>query len=236
MRTDTLHLIGLAMAPAAIIITYVWFRDRHDKEPLSLLAFSFLLGTLSVIPAVLFSLGMSQAGLAVGPELSQVLVFAFVTVALSEELSKFIFLRFGPYRSRHFNEPYDGIIYAMMIGMGFASAENVMYVFGQETFEQSVQVARVRALTAVPAHATFAALMGYFAGLARFSRQGSTVFLLTGLLLATLFHGSYDFFLMQQSNPELTVGAIVSLMVGVGLSLRAIRLHQRVRIRHDEAT
>jgi RsiW-degrading membrane proteinase PrsW (M82 family) len=112
--------------------------------------------------------------------------------------------------------------------MGFATVENLMYIFGQETFEEALRVGQMRAWTAVPAHATFAALMGFFAGRARFGRGGAA-YLLVGLLLAILFHGAYDFFLMQQWSPQLTGGAIVSLVVGVGLSLRAIRLHQRHR-------
>lgn len=229
MNIDQLQLLGLAMAPSAVIITYVWFHDRQGKEPLTLLGLSFLLGCLSIIPAILLEFGLGNLGLVDKGSLQSVALFAFVTVGFSEELSKFFFLRLGPYRSKHFNEPYDGIMYSMMIGMGFATVENLMYIFGQETYALSLQVAQTRAWTAVPAHATFAAMMGYFAGLARFKQANQGAWLLAGLLLATVFHGAYDFFLMQQWSAQLTAGALVSLVIGVWLSWKAIRLHRRVR-------
>ena len=148
-------------------------------------------------------------------------------VSFSEEISKYYFLRRFAFRYKEFDEPYDGIMYMLMIGMGFASVENLMYVLGQETFQDGLQVAKMRAWTAVPAHATFAVLMGYFAGLAKFNRANRARLLITGLLLAIAFHGAYDFFLMQQSYPPLVGGALLSLVAAAGLSWRAIRRHQR---------
>ena len=48
-------------------------------------------------------------------------IYAFGVVALSEELAKFLFLRYFIFKYRAFDEPYDGIVYAVMIGMGFAT-------------------------------------------------------------------------------------------------------------------
>ena len=80
-------------------------------------------------------------------------------VALTEE-AKFIALRYYAFRNKNFNEPFDGIIYAVYISMGFAFV-NILYVS-----QGGMQVAILRTFTAVPAHAMFAVMMGYYAGLA----------------------------------------------------------------------
>lgn len=228
MTLQTFQLLGVALAPIAAIIAYVWFRDRADnKEPFRLLLLCFVFGIVSTGLAIGLEVQLANLGLVIGESLASVFVFAFVTVALSEEFSKFIFLRGIAWSFKHFDEPYDGIIYTLMIGMGFATVENLLYVFGQETYEASLAVAKLRAITAVPAHATFAVLMGYFAGLAKFHPSQKFGLLLAGFALAVVFHGAYDFFLMQEHYPSIVGGAFVSLIVAVGLSLRAIRAHQR---------
>ncbi len=47
-----------------------------------------------------------------------------------------------------------------------------------------------------------------------------------GLLLAVLFHGAYDFFLFINFIPGISIGAFISLTVGIILSRKAIKLHQ----------
>jgi RsiW-degrading membrane proteinase PrsW (M82 family) len=115
-----------------------------------------------------------------------------------------------------------------MVGMGFATAENIMYVY-----EYGVATGVVRMFLAVPAHATFAIIMGYFMGKARFSNKREPYLLLAGLFWAVVFHGSYDFFLFikeaQHSTSEFSLlmllGAVVSLLTGIILSKKAISAH-----------
>ena len=129
-------------------------------------------------------------------------------------------MRFYAQRNNEFNEPFDGIVYAVMVSMGFAALENILY-----TFQYGYGVGVTRAFTAVPAHATFGIIMGYFMGKAKFSKNRIKLNLL-GLLLATLFHGSYDFFLFINFIPGISIGAFVSLLIGVILSKKAISRHQ----------
>ena len=157
--------------------------------------------------------------------------FAFGVVALSEEGSKFLVLRFYAYPKKIFREPFDGVIFGVMIGMGFATVENIEYVrqFGLETGVS-------RFFLAIPAHASFAVLMGYPVGRAKFEHRRRTHLLLKGLGLAVLFHGSFDFFLFLQQSREatkylstgvLSFGAFATFYIAVRLAMRALRLHQR---------
>ncbi len=108
--------------------------------------------------------------------------------------------------------------------MGFASIENVVYLLQSN---DPVTLGLLRMFTAIPAHATFGILMGYFAGLARFNPAKKGTYLALGLLAGVVFHGSYDFFLLLGNKYGITAGAFISLGIGIILSLRAIRPHQR---------
>lgn len=218
-------LLALTIGPGLAIGIYVYWRDRFDPEPLRLLALSFVLGCVSVVPAMLLS---SLAGKLLiehpGSSLTETFVFAFGVVAFSEELSKYYFLRKYFYPKSDFDEPYDGITYSVMISMGFATLENVMYVYMKGG--GSYEMALLRMFTAVPAHATFAIAMGYYVGMAKF-RKNKVLYLFAGLLVAIVLHGSYDFFLMQRNYPQIVGGAFVSLILSVIYSFKAIRLHQK---------
>jgi len=224
MNPQTLNLLALAVGPAVLIITYVYARDKYDHEPIGLLLVSFLLGGLSIFPAIILETLLPNLGLGMGNSIVSLLIYTTFVVGFSEEFSKFFFLRIYAFRKKAFNEPFDGIMYCLMIGMGFATFENLLYIFGQETYALSLQVAKLRAITAVPAHAAFAVLMGYYAGKAKFSATNRTSLLLKGLLVAIIFHSLYDFFLMQQSFEGLAIGAFVSLALAIYLSMKAMKI------------
>ena len=233
-----LNLIALALAPVVVLITFVYFNDRYDREPIGMLVLSFFLGCVSVIPAVLFSGGIERylGWSLITDDWLALFLFAFGVVAFGEEMAKFLMLRFFIYRRKSFDEPFDGIMYTMMIGMGFAAVENLLYVLTQDTYAGSLNVAGWRAFTAVPAHATFAILMGYFVGKAKFAGRNRIALMALGILLAVGFHGSYDLFLFQTFSPGLALGALASLIAGVYYSVKAIRLHQRRSpFRNDES-
>lgn len=219
-----MKLLLLAVAPAVAIIMYIYIKDAYEKEPLKLLIKNFLLGALiSVLITILLGT-FANAFLPASNERSilEMLIKAFIVVGLVEEFSKYIIVRYVAQNNKAFNEPFDGIVYAVMVSMGFATLENILYVF-----QYGVATGITRAFTAVPAHATFAILMGYFMGKAKFSKN-KTALNLTGLLAATLFHGAYDFFLFVNYIPGIWTGAIVSLIIGIVLSRQAIKRHQQV--------
>ena len=126
------------------------------REPLGLLVKSFFFGVLSIFITLILSTIVDQFITVNEKDVSEQAVHAFFIVALIEEFSKFIFVRGILYNNKNFNEPFDGIVYSVMVGMGFATFENVLYVF-----ENGVGTAILRMFTAVPAHAMFAVLMGY---------------------------------------------------------------------------
>lgn len=219
---DFIALLSLALAPGIAIIVFIYLKDKHEREPFRLLAISFFYGVLSTVVTLLISLPTQYLLILREDNVVHQFVNAFFKVAFIEELSKFLFIRFILFPNKHFNEPFDGIVYAVMVGMGFATLENILYVF-QYGFTTGI----LRMFTAVPAHATFAILMGYFLGKAKFSLDKKLYYSLVGLFVATLFHGAYDYFWFISYIPGVWVGAIISLLVAFFLSRKAIQLHQQ---------
>lgn len=217
-----MNLLLLAVTPVLTIILYIYFQDTYDKEPTGLLVVSFLLGAIVSVLLVFGLYFVTGHLLPITDKFSiwQQFIQAFVVVALAEEFSKYIIVKYYAQTRKAFNEPYDGIMYAVMVSMGFACTENILYVL-----QGGYSTAILRAFTAVPAHATFGILMGYYMGKAKFSNNR---FLLNmaGLFLAVLFHGAYDFFLFINFIPGISIGAFISLIIGIVLSKKAIKRHQ----------
>jgi len=218
-----MDLFIASFAPVIVVIFYIYIKDKFEKEPKKLLLYNFLFGAIvSVfISSILYLFYDVYLPKSDDSSVLQQFIKAFFVVALIEEFSKYVIVRFYAQPKSDFNEPFDGIIYAVMVSMGFAVVENLFYVF-----EGGLQVALLRAFTAIPAHATFGILMGYFMGKAKFTNQKAK-WNLIGLATAILFHGSYDFFLFINFIPGISIGAIVSLILGIWLSRKAIKLHQK---------
>lgn len=219
---DVFGLFCLALAPGVAIMLYIYLRDKHEREPFWLLALSFFYGGLSTLVTLLITIPVDMLILTKEDSVIQQFYNAFFKVALIEEFSKFIFVRFILYYNKNFNEPFDGIVYAVMVGMGFATVENIVYVM-QYGFTTGV----LRMFTAVPAHAIFAMLMGYFVGKAKFTHRNTIMLSVMGLIFASAFHGSYDYFWFLTFVPGIWIGAIASLVIGFVLARKVIRLHQQ---------
>ena len=183
---------------------------------------TFFFGVLSILPAIILeTYGMKWLGPV--DSVSKAAFEAFIVVGFSEELAKYLFLRLYVYNSKHFDEPYDGIVYAVMISLGFAALENILYVM-----QGGVSTAIARMFTAVPAHTTFAVLMGFWMGKAKMENKPYLNWV--GLAAAVFFHGAYDFFLLQELFDGQVVGALLSLIIAIVLSRRAMKIH----IRHKD--
>jgi RsiW-degrading membrane proteinase PrsW (M82 family) len=217
-----MNLILFAVAPVFIILTFIYFQDKYEKEPIRLLLLNFLLGAVVsiIIVAVIYLFTGHFIPITDKYSIWEQFIQAFLVVALSEEFSKYVIVKYFAQPRKAFNEPFDGIIYTVMVSMGFACTENVLYVL-----EGGYLTAILRAFTAVPAHATFGILMGYYIGKAKFSKNRVRLNI-TGLFLAVLFHGLYDFFLFINFIPGISIGAFISLIIAIILSKKAIEKHQ----------
>ncbi|MGI6344187.1 MAG: PrsW family glutamic-type intramembrane protease [Bacillota bacterium] len=220
-----IRILALATVPVWGLLTFFYVRDVYEREPRVLLVRLFLHGVLITIPAAV--IGVLAAGLLEGLVSSQsplyLLVENFIFIALVEEGLKYWVVRRQAYHHPAFNEPYDGMLYAIFASLGFAALENILYVA-----QGGTRVAVARALLSVPAHALFASTMGYFLGRARFARTArrEEQMLRAALVLPVLLHGVYDL-LLSTGNVSLMWGIVPFSLAMWIMALRQMRLSHR---------
>lgn len=223
MEVRDVLLFLAAIAPGILICWYIYRMDKYEREqPFPLFA-SFWLGALATLAVIKLETWATYTTWLQGEGILFTLFSSFVVVAMTEELVKYVCLYIYPYRSRFFNEPMDGIVYAVMIGMGFATLENLMYAL-----QYGLQTIILRAFTAVPAHAAFAVIMGYYFGKAKFEPDPKLrrKRLLMALLAPLVIHGIYDFFILQEIYEGLIALAIAVLGASIVFA-RQLVLEQR---------
>ncbi len=236
MSTNTI-LIALAIFPVLVLGFFVYRSDKFEKEPLRMLIKAFLFGCLSVVPAIFLETILSTLYSSfIGgflPRAAEGFYTAFVVAGCSEELCKLLLLSWAVWRSSHFNEYFDGIVYSAFVALGFAAVENLEYVFMQSTFSAAIATGTMRAVLSVPGHFLFGVVMGYYFALARFQPQQRRANLFKAFCYPMLLHGTFDALLMI---PEYMGedGAMLQLVLFVVFILFDIRLWKvsMKRLRH----
>ena len=217
-------IISLAILPGILLAWWMMRQDKYEQENRWFLLLAFGIGMLITVPAMWLETWLAELGFDDPEHFGKILFFAFIGVALVEEALKAIGILVFPFFQPFFNEPIDGIVYTVMVGLGFATLENVLYAdrFGLETVI-------LRAFTAVPAHAAFSVIMGFFIGKAKMEDSGKRWILFAqGIGLAVLVHGFYDFFILQSLYSWLIIFAIVVLFASAYLARRMILMHQEI--------
>ena len=187
-------ILALAILPVIVLAYFIYKKDKYEKEPLGMLIRAFIFGIIA-IPLDLVLVGIINAAI---PGES-VFYSAFLEAGIPEEFCKWALFMLVIWRNKNFDEPFDGIVYACFISLGFACVENIMYVFGNDSYGDAIQTGVLRALLSVPGHFLFAVIMGYFLGMAKFVPERQGKYLLLSLLCPMLAHGLFDYLLMLSS-------------------------------------
>ena len=170
--------LAITIGAPLVIIAFIVYSDKF-KEPLDLILKTFFLGIFLCIPA-----GELNSWLIQSPDQSY---FA----GLTEESLKFIVLYFYIRPKAAFNEPMDAIVYGTIASLGFATLENLTYVYSGSPESDSFTIAIIRAISAIPLHACCGIIMGYFFGLHAF--LGSKSALIKSLIIPISIHATYNY-------------------------------------------
>jgi len=188
----------VAGIPAVLWLGFFYLMDRHEPEPKQLVIGVSVLGALVAAPLSDFLLAqvdppaaLEMAGLEAF-SLDRVL-HAVLVVGLAQEMCKYAAVRYSIYMSREFDEPMDGIVYMMACGTGFAVWVNYHRLSGQG-HNVRLSMGAAQAVVTTLAHASFAGLLGYVMGRAKFSRRSPFLrglLLMLGLLGAAAINGQF---------------------------------------------
>ena len=178
-----------ATAPALALLLYFSARRswRHLRE-LARLSFGFGFGAAIPI-AGLAALYAPAVDSIEGARLGAAAI-AFLEAAAPEETGKFLVLMYFLLRHEDLRRPVDAVVLSVMVSVGFAAIENIYYVFGSANWTET---AMLRAITAVPMHATVGLIMGCFAAQRAMQASPTRRTLAAMLLWPVVFHGAYNY-------------------------------------------
>lgn len=213
-----LILFIAALLPAVLLWGYIWKKDPQ-KEPTPQLIRAGLYGAGIVLPTALVEAGLEAAmfgEVSMPTTLFGSTTTAFFVAAIPEECFKLLALWLVVRRNPYFDEHFDGIVYAVCVGLGFAAMENVGYVVSGG--DDWVSIAVARALLSVPGHYAFAVLMGYYYSLYHFVDRSFRNKVMI-LLVPILGHGVYDTIAMSTAISPVIGGIGAILLVVFCLKL-----------------
>ena len=190
-----------SIIPVLVILAIIYNQGEVKKQPLWILGLLFIGGIISWIMVRYISKFLGNDIYKSQIEVSENLgnkgffLVSFGIIAVIEEISKYIVITIMCFKNKYFKNPYDAIMYAVCISLGFAFIENIMYInnFG-------VGVAISRAIFSIPAHASFGIIMGYYLGVSKLCKDNnnnsySALTRYCAFFIPFLFHGFYDYLL-----------------------------------------
>ena len=223
-----LIILSGIIAPAIFWIGYLYFKDRVQPEPFRTTGATYILGIFSAIIAIQIFKLLPLLGIPEDPSVlmdTNRMKFLFYSIGITgfiEEFCKFLPFFFIVLRFKFFDEEIDGIIYASIIALGFASYENSRYLVYMEGLELFG-----RAFASPLTHAIFASIWGYTVGVAWLESRSVFKASALGIGLAALFHGLFNFL---TTSPALRVGASILILI---IWIWQIRLIERIRHRSN---
>lgn len=194
--------VGFVLSSAAmtvVVLAYLWL-DRWEPEPPRLLLFAFLWGTsvavlmsavLQIVLEVWFSAGTPATDEATPSALTLVLA-----APVTEEAAKglFLLLMMTGARRNEMNSLTDCLVYAGLVGAGFAWLEDILYIADGESLADSLATAALRLVMAPFAHSLFTTLfaLGVWFALHRRSAIAKTGCIVAGYAGAVLLHAMWN--------------------------------------------
>jgi RsiW-degrading membrane proteinase PrsW (M82 family) len=221
MGIKLIALILIALAPCLFWLWVIYKRDKYAPEPLFLVVRIFFFGMLVAIPVAAIEAFLYPSTPQNNMSLSTAFYLAFVVAGVTEEAGKFLVVRTGIYRSPHFEEPADGLVYAAAAALGFAALENIVYLlsFGW-------QVILLRGLFSNLAHVLFSSFWGYPLALNKLGMLKNKNWVAGGLLAAMVAHGIFDFlFFTNTVYTFLVIPFFVGMLVIYALMFRHANQH-----------
>ena len=189
---EAITILITALLPIALLVYYIYHKDKKSPEPTGQLVKAFFYGILSIPLSFCMSIPLGLIGVypAEATSILGSISAAFFGAAIPEEIAKFIMLWLLLRKNPYFDEKMDGIVYAVCVSLGFAALENIMYLFTNA--ESYVSVGIARAIFAVPGHFCFGILMGYYYSLAKFYPKAPKKNKALILVAPIVVHGIYD--------------------------------------------
>ncbi|HHX58467.1 MAG TPA: PrsW family intramembrane metalloprotease [Candidatus Moranbacteria bacterium] len=217
----------LVFFPIAIWLMVFLFLDRKEPEPGKMIVKTIFFSAIAVLVAMslenlvdklFFSveeLSFIKEGVFIDPVFLQKFILTFFMAGVLEEIIKYFFLRIVIFKNKHCNQLADGIIYGVILALGFALIENTGYFLsnfpGALTSPDLFLALIFRGLVTTLLHTVATGIMGLFMAKEKLLKKNK--FLAEkGLLLAALAHGLFNVLVFSPYGTISTTVLVFSLM------------------------
>ena len=184
-----LAILSAGAAPALALMSFFYLKDRIT-EPIPLIIRTFLLGALLVFPIMFIQYAFTTQGIT-----NNSFIESFFLVSFFEEFFKWFIFMYTIYHHSEFDAHYDGIVYAVAISLGFATVENILYLF-----TNGIEYAFSRAIFPVSSHALFGVIMGFHFGKAKMNKRYNKWNIALAFLIPFILHGLYNYILKTEKQ------------------------------------
>lgn len=226
-----LFYIFFGLAPSLVWLLFYLRRDSHPESNWMILKI-FFYGMLAALPAVFIELGLKPPDTSLISNQLSYLLYIFLGVAFVEEILKYLVVRGKVLNNSELDEPLDVMLYMIIAALGFAASENILIFINlgraspfPETFTMGV-LSVYRFATATFLHALSSGVVGYFLALSFFEAKNRFKLIATGLAIATILHGLYNFSIMTLREE---VRLIIPIIVLAGLAIFLARGFKKLK-------
>jgi RsiW-degrading membrane proteinase PrsW (M82 family) len=211
--------VFLALVPAFIWLAFFYLQDRAEPEPKAFVFGVFMLGCLlaSAIGIPLID-SIFRTSHWLYTDSMTTLLGGILVVGFTQEFLKYAAVRFSIYHSDEFDEVTDGIVYATAAGLGYATVLNIQFVISNGGVDLGAGVIRM-AVVAL-AQASFAGIVGYFLGRAKFEAE-PIWWMPLGVTLAAVANGVFNWLRGQVVQTGVSLSG-ASTNPWLGLALAAV--------------
>jgi protease PrsW len=192
--------VPFALMPVPLLVALVLFADRLEPEPRTNLIFAFAwgAGVAALVAVIINTLGLEYVTMpALGKTAGQYVSATFGAPPVEETLKGLVLILLLRLRRQELDGPTDGIIYAAMVGLGFAMMENISYYINA-LVKPEIGGAKLLGMTFVMrgvlspfAHPIFTSMTGIGVAYAASHRRANWA-IPAGWLAAMLLHGTWN--------------------------------------------
>jgi len=211
-----------AVIPMFSYLLLIWWLDRNDREPFSLVFLNFFWGGtgaifLGIIGSLIFQVPLNIFIAEYGSENPMELMNlsgAIITAPLVEEFTKGMFLVMMSY-SKRFDGVVDGVVYGGAIGLGFGMTENFLYFvsYGQTPMAW-ISIVIIRTLFSAVMHCLSQASFGAFIGYAKFkSTLVKFIAIPLGFAVAVFLHFAWNLTVSFEDTSAIGFGFLILYFV-----------------------
>lgn len=184
-------LLSVAFAPGLALFSFFYLRNQLATEPRKTLIQTFIYGAILTFPMLFLQYVLRSEELFKYPFVQDILL-----TSILEEFFKWLIILLVIYHHIEFNDPYDGVLYGVVISLGFATVENVMYLMSY-----GVDTGLLRAILPVSSHGLFGVVMGYYFGKAKFNESNNKkVYIVLALTIPILLHIVYNAIFISENH------------------------------------